>query len=141
MSGLVANAAVVIHAPREKVWDALTDPEKIQKYMFGARVAAEWKKGSRIVWAGEWQGKPYEDQGVILDVEPLRLLRYTHFSRLSGLPDLPENYHTVTVRLDDEGSHTRVSLVQDNNDSEEARAHAEGTWKMMLGGLKITVEG
>ncbi len=141
MPGLVANAAVVILAPRQKVWDALTDPEKIRKYMFGARVAAEWKKGSRIVWEGEWQGKPYEDQGVILDIEPLRLLRYTHFSRLSGLPDRPENYHTVTVRLDDEGPHTRVSLAQDNNESEEARSHAEGTWNRMLGGLKVLVEG
>lgn len=116
-------------------------PEKIRRYRLGATVAAEWKKGSRIVWAGEWQGKPCEDQGVILDIEPPRLLRYTHFSRLFGLPDLPENYHTVTVRLDDEGPHTRVSLMQDNNESEDARAHAEGGWKMMLGRLKVVAEG
>lgn len=34
----------------------------------------------------------------------------------------------------------RVSLTQDNNETEEARAHSEGTWKMMPGGLKVLLE-
>ncbi len=139
--GLVANVSTLINGPPRAVWVALTDPDKIRQYMFGAQVDSEWRKGSRIMWRGEWQGRSFEDQGVILDLEPERLIRYTHFSRLSGLPDLPENYHVVTVRLASEGSGTRVLLTQDNNESEEARAHSEGSWKMMLSGLKVLVEG
>ncbi len=30
--------------------------------------------------------------------------------------------------------------MQDNNKTEEARAHSEGGWKMMLNGLKRVVE-
>lgn len=139
--GLVARASVSIDAPPARVWSALTDAELIRQYMFGATVVSEWKEGSRIVWKGEWQGRAYEDKGTILRLTPKRLIRYTHFSPLTGLPDVPENYHTVTVRLSREGSATRVDLMQDNNESEEARAHSEGNWKMMLGRLKALVEG
>jgi len=94
-----------------------------------------------VVWEGEYQGRAYEDRGAILDIEPYRLLRYTHFSRLSGLPDVPENYHTVTIRLTTQGGDTRVVLEQDNNESEEARDDSEGGWCTILNGLKLVVEG
>ncbi len=137
----MARASIVIDAPRSKVWEALTDPEKIKRYMFGATVASDWTRGSPIVWRGEWRGRPFEDKGVILDLEPQHLIRYSHFSPLSGLSDIPQNYHTVTVQLATEGAQTRVSFTQDNNETEEARAHSEGSWKMMLGGLKVLLEG
>lgn len=138
--GLVAKAVVLVEAPPAQVWDALTDPEKIKRYMFGSSVTSKWTEGSRIAWKGVFEERPYEDHGVILKAEPPRLLQYTHFSGLSGLPDLPENYHTVTIELETDDHRTRVSLTQDNNDTAEARAHSEGGWKMMLNGLKLVVE-
>ncbi len=90
---------------------------------------------------GEWEGRAHEDRGTILRLAPKRLIRYTHFSPLSGLRDVAENRHTVTVRLAKEESAPRVALTQDNNESEEARAHSEGSWRMMLGRLKVLVEG
>jgi hypothetical protein len=36
-------------------------------------------------------GKTHEDKGVILRLEPERLLQYSHFSPLSGLPDAPDS--------------------------------------------------
>lgn len=131
---------MLVLAPVAKVWATLTDPAAIRQYMFGTTVTSAWKSGSAIRWRGEWQGRSYEDKGVILEIEPPRLLRYTHFSPLLGLPDLPENYHTVTVRLSPEDAGTRVSLVQDNNDTEEARAHSEDGWTRMLNGLKRLAE-
>jgi uncharacterized protein YndB with AHSA1/START domain len=139
-TNLIAKASVVIDAPSTKVWDALVSPDAIRQYMFGAHVVTDWREGSPIIWKGEWQGKSYEDKGVVLRFEPGRTLRYSHFSPLSGLPDEPENYHTVTVELTGEGNRTRVSLVQDKNDTEEARAHSEKNWSMMLAGLKKLVE-
>jgi len=104
--------------------------------MFGAEVRSDWKEGSPIVWRGEWQGKSFEDNGVVLQVEPGRLLRYSHFSPLSGAADLPENYHTVTIELTETGPATRVVLTQDNNATEQAREHSAKNWQQMLGGLK-----
>ncbi len=108
--------------------------------MFGTTVVSDWREGGAIVWKGEWQGKHYEDKGVILRVEPGRALKYSHFSPLSDLPDTPANYHTVTIELADEGDHTRVSLSQDNNPTEQAREHSAKNWEIMLAGLKTLLE-
>ena len=136
----IANASVTIDAPTVKVWDALVNPKAIKQYMFGADVVSDWRDGSAITWKGEWQGKSYEDKGTIRHITAERLLEYTHFSPLSGLPDQPENYHTVKIQLFDQGNRTQVSLAQDNNPSEQARAHSEKNWGMMLAGLKKFVE-
>jgi len=137
---LIARASLTVDAPRAKVWDALVNPKAIKQYMFGATVVSDWREGSPIVWKGEWQGKAYEDKGTILEVEPGRTLRYSHFSPLSGLPDEPGNYHAVTIELSDEGNQTRVALAQDNNPTDEARVHSEKNWGMMLAALKKFLE-
>jgi uncharacterized protein YndB with AHSA1/START domain len=137
---LIAKASISISASRERVWQALVNPEAIRQYMFGTHAVSDWQEGSPIVWKGEWQGKPYEDKGVILQFEPGRTLKYSHYSPLAGLPDRPENYHTVTVELSAEDGQTRVSLAQDQNTSEEERTHSEKNWEMMLAALKEFVE-
>jgi uncharacterized protein YndB with AHSA1/START domain len=138
--GLIARTATTINATSAEVWDALVDPKAIKQYMLGADVASDWREGHPITWKGEWQGKSYKDKGVILQLKPGRTLQYSHFSPLSGLPDKPENYHTVTIDLEGKGEQTRVSLAQDNNPTEEARDDAEKNWGMMLTGLKKFLE-
>jgi uncharacterized protein YndB with AHSA1/START domain len=136
----IAKASISINAPVGKVWDALTNPKVIKQYMFGTNVISDWKEGSPIVWKGEWQGKKYQDKGVILKQEAERLIQYSHFSPLSGKSDLPENYHMVTVELVSDGVETTVLLSQDNNETEQAREHSENNWKMMLASLKKLLE-
>jgi uncharacterized protein YndB with AHSA1/START domain len=137
---LIARAAISINAPSGKVWQALVNPEAIKQYMFGTTVVSDWREGSPIVWKGEWQGRSYEDKGVILELVQGRKLQYSHFSPLSGAPDVPESYHTVTIELSAEGNQTHVSLSQDKNATEEERAHSESNWGMMLAALKKYVE-
>jgi len=136
----VAVSSIVINAPKSEVWKALVTPARIKEYMFGAEVKSEWRVGSPIVWMGMWKGKPYEDKGVIQRFDRERVLQYTHYSPLSGLPDLPENHHTVTVALEDAGPGTRVVIEQDNNPTEQARQHSEENWKAMLASLKKILE-
>ncbi len=64
----------------------------------------------------------------------------SHFSPLSGNPDRPENYHTVTIRLTGSSNSTEVSLSQDNNADEKAWQESEKNWEAMLDGLKRHVE-
>jgi len=137
---LIARASVTINAPNAKVWDALVNPEAIKQYMFGTLVVTDWREGKPIIWKGEWQGKSYEDKGVVLQFKPGRTIQYSHFSPLSGVPDKPENYHTVTIELSGEGNQTRVSLAQDNNPTEQERDHSEKNWEMMLIALKKFLE-
>ncbi len=135
-----ANAAIAITASKNEVWAALITPSAIKQYMFGADVESTWHEGSDITWKGEFNGKRYEDKGVILKLEPEKMLRYSHFSPLSGKPDEPDNYHVVTIMLADGADRTEVSLTQDNNDDEESRLESEKNWNTMLEGLKAYVE-
>ncbi|HME47664.1 SRPBCC family protein [Mycobacterium sp.] len=141
MTDFVAKADIEVAAPVTRVWQALTDPDAIAKYFFGSRVSTDWQPGSPITWSGEYDGKPYEDKGEILDVEPGRLLRMTHFSPMTGFADEPVNYHTLTYELVERGGATRVSLSQDNNGSDAEAQRASANWAAMLDGLKRTVEG
>ena len=137
---LVAKASAAIDAPTAAVWRALVSPDAIKQYMFGTTVSSTWREGSPITWKGEWQGKAYEDKGVILAIAPERTLKYSHFSPLAGLPDAPENYHTVTIELSGSGNQTTVSLSQDKNPTPEAKEHSEKNWSAMLSGLKKLLE-
>src|SRR4030081_526895 len=101
MANLVATAQIDIAATTSQVWNALTDPAQIKRYLFGTEVESDWQPGSPIIWRGEYQGKAFQDKGEILENEPYHRLTLTHFSPLSGLPDQPENYHTVTYELVD----------------------------------------
>lgn len=137
---LVAEVSTNVDAPVAEVWNALVDPGMIKRYMFGTTVRSTFVVGDPITWKGEWKGKSYEDKGKILRIEPRHLLAYSHFSPLSGEPDAPENYHTVTIELSEEDGATHVTLRQDNNADEESRQHSEQNWRAVLAGLKKEVE-
>lgn len=137
---LMATAETLINASIDKVWDAFTNSRTIRKYMFGTTVISDWKEGSQIIWKGSWKGKEYEDKGVILQLKPKTKIQYTHFSPLTGQPDLPQNYHTVTIELTNKNSQTKVSLLQDNNANEQEKEHSERNWKAMLEELKKLLE-
>jgi uncharacterized protein YndB with AHSA1/START domain len=139
--GLVARASIAIAVPPARVWDGLTNPDIIKQYMFGVDAVCDWREGSPLVLRGVWEGKPFEDKGTVQRVEEGRLLEYTHFSPLSGAEDLPENYHTITLELEEDDGQTEVSLAQDNNATEEERDHSASMWATMLGTLKDVLEG
>jgi uncharacterized protein YndB with AHSA1/START domain len=138
---LNATAQATIHAQPERVWKALTDPEEIKQYMMGATVTTTWTLGSDITWKGEWQGKTFEDKGKIVQFEENKKLRYTHYSPLSGKEDSPENYHTVTISLEESEDQTHVSLSQTGNESGKEQEHASQNWQSMLDGMKKLIEG
>ena len=70
MSDLGTSASVMINAPVERVWEALTVPEQIKQWFFGVDTESDWKAGSALVHRGEWKGKPYVDKGKILGSRP-----------------------------------------------------------------------
>ena len=138
---LLAKATVTIHAPASKVWEAITNPEFIRQYLFGAEVITDWKEGSPIIYKGIYQGKTYEDKGNVLKVEPEKLLLITHWSPLSGSADSPENYHKVSYELAVENGSTQLTITQDNNSSQEEKEQNAKFWKMVLDGMKKLLEG
>jgi len=46
---LIVKTRTTIDAPVHSVWDGLTNPDKIKKYMFGTSIISNWNDGSKIV--------------------------------------------------------------------------------------------
>jgi uncharacterized protein YndB with AHSA1/START domain len=136
----VAEATVTIDAPTSRVWDALTKPDLIKQYLFGTDVTTDWQVGSPITYQGTWEGKAYKDKGKVLQVEPGSLLVSTFWSSLSGTPDVPENYQTVRYELSPSGGRTKLTVIQDNNATQEDADHSVQNWKMVLDGMKKLLE-
>ena len=140
MAGFEATGRTEIAAPPARVWTAMTDPDQVAQYMMGSRVKTDWQPGSPITWSGEWEGKPYQDKGEVLQAEPGRLLEVTHYSPMTGDEDIPENYHRVRYELSSEGGGTAVQLTQDGCDSAKQAEQFSQNWQGMLDGLRKVAE-
>ena len=138
---LTATKSIVIAATPQRVWEALTDPAQVKQYMWGSEVVSDWQQGSPLVYRGVWEGKPFEDKGTILEIDPPRLLRTNYVSPLSGKPDVPENYAEVTYTLREVSDGTELTVTQSNIVDEKARDHSEANWGMVLEGIRKVIEG
>ncbi|BDZ54641.1 ATPase [Agromyces marinus] len=138
---LVVTSTVGIDASAERVWAVITDTEAAREYLFGARFEADWRVGGALRWSGTWQGRPYEDHGTVLEIDPPRRLVHTHFSprRTSGLE--PDDHHTLTWTIEGEADGPSVlSLSQDNNATPESAAHAKRVWDSLVAKVKEIAE-
>jgi uncharacterized protein YndB with AHSA1/START domain len=136
----VASSAISVDAPRERVWAVITDPDAAKEYMFGTELVTDWTVGGPIVWRGVWEGKQYEDHGTVLDFVPGSRLVCTHFSPLTGQPDLPENYHTLVWTLEGDDDTTQLTLDQDNNATADDAAHSKSMWDGVVASVKTIAE-
>ncbi|MCW5911088.1 MAG: SRPBCC domain-containing protein [Cyclobacteriaceae bacterium] len=138
-TGFKTSYTTTIQAPAEKVWAAITQPELVKQYFFGTSLVTDWKPGSPIYFRGEWEGKPYEDKGVVLKFDAPHELAYSYLSNWSGLPDKEENYLYVAYTLRSVNSTTELTITQTNYDADKA-AHSEENWASLIEGLKKLVE-
>ena len=135
-----AHVTLTINAPASKVWDALTKPDLIKRYLFGTDAVSDWKVGSPLIFRGVWEGKEYKDKGVILRSDPGRVFEYTYLSSFSGLADVPENYNIITFELEQKTGKTELKISQSNIATEQARKHSEENWGGVLNAMKEVVE-
>jgi uncharacterized protein YndB with AHSA1/START domain len=138
---LVATADIAIDAPRSTVWKVVTDAALLSRAFFGAQVETDWREGSPITFSGEWEGKQFRDKGEIVAVQANEVLRFTHYSPMTGLPDTPDNYHTVTFELSDRDRQTELTITQTNVGSEEEQRHSEANWERVAKAAKELAEG
>lgn len=137
---IVAKVSILLDAPVSTVWKAVTDPAEVKKYFFGTDLVTEWKIGSPVYFRGEWDGKPYEDKGTVLDFQPEKMLKYDYYSSFSGKEDIPENYQIITYEIRPENDKTELTITQTNVATEDAKEHSEQNWNMVLQELKKLVE-
>jgi len=138
---IVCEVSMDIKAPIASVWDALINPEKIAKYLFGTKTTSDWKVGSSIKFTGEWEGKAYEDKGTILQIEKGKIFKYNYWSNFSGSADIPENYQDITYTLTEKGGGiTTFTVTQENCKTEEMRDHSVKNWTSVMQCMKDLLE-
>jgi uncharacterized protein YndB with AHSA1/START domain len=136
MSDLDLQTSVTIKASPDDVWKALTTPELIKRWFFGVDTETDWKVGSPLIHRGVYQGKPYEDKGMIIDFDPPRILAHSHWSPTSGKPDTPENHQLVRWELFERDGQTELTVAESNLPSDEEKVVSEQAWELALNGLK-----
>lgn len=137
---LQAESKIRIHAPRDKVWEAITRPELVKRYFYEANLKADWRKGGEVVYSGFYDGNAYEDRATITDYE----------EGFAVTMDFPEKYGHVTYTLRDlsepsilnltEGPYTEVIVTQEGNRTEEERKQSEKGWDDVLHKMKKILE-
>ena len=137
---MTSTTTVTFKAGIEKVWQGLTEPEIVKQYFFGTNLESDWQVGGAITFSGEWEGKTYKDGGVILAIDPPRLLKYTYWSSMSGTENKPENYNNITYDLSEANGITTLVITQEGVKSQEAAEHSEQNWTYVFDGLKKLLE-
>jgi hypothetical protein len=61
--------------------------------------------------------------------------------RSSGAGHSPESNRRVTIELREEGMQTHLSVTEQGNKTRRELEHSEGSWRMVLHGMKALLEG
>jgi uncharacterized protein YndB with AHSA1/START domain len=138
---LAVEKSIEISASANDVWRALTEPDKIARWMGGARVESQWEPGGDITFTGKLNRKAYRDRGTVLAIEREKLLKYSYWTGMSRLPDVPENRTVITLRLDGSAGKTHLTVRHDRLTSEAAYKHSNYFWGFALADIKNLLEG
>ena len=68
---MVTNiSTIVLNAPIEKVWNALTQPDLVKQWQYGSDLITDWIVGKESRFRNEWEGQVFEQWGTVLEVVP-----------------------------------------------------------------------
>mgnify|MGYP001432745753 FL=1 len=137
---LSVRKTVKINVNASKVWDAITNPKMIKKYLFGTQVITSWKIDSEIIFQGNWEGKKFRDKGIIIKMEIEKLFQYTYWSVFSGLEDKEENYSLVTFELSGDDKITKLTVSQKGFANKSSQEHSDKGWSIVLKKIKEILE-
>ena len=138
----IVTSEVFISAPRERVFQALTDDKqaaqwwgqkdgyRLHDFTFDPRVGGKWSSSGSSANMG-----PYKIEGEILELDPPRRLAYTWLSSW-----MPKNTK-VLWELENQNGGTLVKLTHTGfaGDGDQAQRHTAG-WNNVLGWLQAYVE-
>jgi uncharacterized protein YndB with AHSA1/START domain len=142
----------VIDAPREKVWEAWTDPEQVKKWwgpkdFTAPSIQSDFREGGKYLWAMRGpDGKDYWSTGTFHEiVPPERLVVTDSFADEQGNPVPPSHYGMagdhpaeglVTVTFDDVDGKTKLTVRYEGMAPSETRDLAEAGWNETLDKLE-----
>lgn len=133
-------STILLNAPTEKVWNALTQPELVKQWQYGSDLITDWKIGSEIRFRNEWEGQVFEQWGKVLEIIPNQKITYSLFFPRPGLEDIPENYFIMSYVLSEENQKTKLEIIQEDNRPGAKQEEPQGEENPILQALKAVVE-
>lgn len=133
-------STIIVKAPIQKVWDALTQPEQVKRWQYGSDLITDWKVGSDIRFRTAWEDKVFEQWGKILEIKTGKLIKYSLFAPRPDLADKPENYFIMNYVLTEENSHVKLEIIQEDNRAGAVQEEPQGEENPILKGLKTLIE-
>jgi uncharacterized protein YndB with AHSA1/START domain len=127
---------IYIKTTPERLWEAITDPEKRAKYSFGVQTKSEWTPGSS--YESSVPGAIDIAAGENLEVDPPRRLVQS-FTALWSDDVKAEGISRVTWEIEPVGTSCRLRVTHDQL-REGANSELYGGWPMILSGLKTLLE-
>lgn len=133
---------ILINTSAQDIWATLTQPELIAKWMLDTpvEILTEWREGGTLLERGDLHGLVFENRGKVLRFDQPKTLEYTHWSTLSIVADIPENYSIIRFDLQETGNQTLLTLTIRNLLTFEIFKHMEFYWKTALHLLKEVAE-
>jgi uncharacterized protein YndB with AHSA1/START domain len=136
--------SVVLDAPPEQVWAALTTPQQMTEWMGHSQMQLEiitdWGVGAPFTLRGVLNGR-FENTGTVLRFEPPAVLSYSHLSSHSQLPGEPDSYSVLEFRLTPLEPGSSLTLHVSGFPTEVIYKHLDFYWRGALDALKRHVEG
>jgi uncharacterized protein YndB with AHSA1/START domain len=128
-----------INASAEQVWDAITNPEIVAKFFFGARVESTYEVGSAIRSLSP-DGTQTWGENTVLECDPPRRLAHTWRSLYE--PDMAaEPESRVTWEIEPQpGGFAKLTLIHDRLEASPKTAASVTGWSYILSNLKTVVE-
>ena len=80
-----SDSVVKIRASKSKVWRALTVPDLVKQWQYGADLLTTWEPGAAITFRNEWNGQVFEQKGTVLEFIPASRLKYSPRCNLISL--------------------------------------------------------
>jgi len=127
---------IYIRSTPEKIWQALTDGDIMEKYFFGQRLDSDFEPGSTMYFTGP-DGKK-NPSGKVIEFDPPRRLVST-FAPQAEAPDTKES--RLTWELAPAGESTKLTLIHDQLDSSDPMSQEfRNGWVMFFSAIKTYLE-
>ncbi len=136
------HKTITVNTPTSIVWGAITNPEAIKQWLWDqqVQVISGWAIGSPFIIKGKFHEMDFETKGTILKLEPEKVFKYSYWTPISEIADVPENYQVIEFILMPDGNKTVLTLNITNLINEVIYGHVNFYWNTTLEILKRELE-
>ena len=128
----------------EAVWQALISPEGTKQIYYGCIIKSTFQVGDLLEYSGPGVDgdETVHVYGTILEYEPNRVLRFTHYPGKSYVKDGQEALPSrISYLLEPIGSCTKLTLIHDQwQEGDSSYNNSDIAWWMILSNTKTLVE-